>query len=167
MFIIYAILWLLLAAVLSTFITYAAQFLGLVKDKTDLIGNPVVMGISVVISAVILVVVASTRITDPFRDKLSWIKRKRKFINVKHNIYLEESKKQRTTYIGYDRMNRVPVSIDDEIRTRHIHVLGSTGSGKSVLLFNIFKQDVETGGAVILIDAKGDMENQEIGRAHV
>lgn len=38
---------------------------------------------------------------------------------------------------------------------RHLHVVGPTGVGKTTMLANLIKQDIEAGYGVVLIDAKG------------
>lgn len=96
---------------------------------------------------------------DPFKEKLKQEKKKRKFIKVNNKKNLELAKQKGLTYIGYDRLKKEALYLTDEERVRHIHVIGSTGAGKSVFLFNLFRQDVELGGSVIFIDAKGDLEN--------
>ncbi len=49
------------------------------------------------------------------------------------------------------------IYLPDHIRTRHIHVLGATGSGKTEsVILNFLKQDVQRGLGSIILDAKGD-----------
>ena len=50
-----------------------------------------------------------------------------------------------------------------EERLRHIHIIGSTGSGKSNLLTNLIKQDIEKGNGVCVIDPHGDLMDSIIG----
>jgi len=49
----------------------------------------------------------------------------------------------------------VPILKDD--RRRHFYIVGQTGTGKSVLLQEMIKQDMEAGEGVTLIDPHGDM----------
>ncbi len=49
------------------------------------------------------------------------------------------------------------VSLSDEQRTRHIHLIGSSGSGKSNLMLNLIKQDAENGQGLCVIDPHGDL----------
>lgn len=49
------------------------------------------------------------------------------------------------------------VTLPNEQRTRHIHIIGSTGSGKSNLLLNLIKQDLEAGEGLCVIDPHGDL----------
>ncbi|MGZ3749006.1 MAG: type IV secretory system conjugative DNA transfer family protein, partial [Pseudobdellovibrionaceae bacterium] len=47
--------------------------------------------------------------------------------------------------------------LPDHIRTRHVHILGATGSGKTEsVILNFLKQDVSRGLGSIILDAKGD-----------
>jgi hypothetical protein len=55
-----------------------------------------------------------------------------------------------------------PVILPHEVRTRHCYVLGKTRTGKSTLLFNSIRQDIELGtfglkSAVCVIDPHGDL----------
>lgn len=51
----------------------------------------------------------------------------------------------------------VPVSLSTEQRLRHIHVVGSTGTGKSTLLLNMILQDMEQGSGCAVFDPHGDL----------
>lgn len=49
------------------------------------------------------------------------------------------------------------IYLPDKIRTRHIHILGATGSGKTEsVILNFLRQDVQRGLGSIIMDAKGD-----------
>ncbi len=54
------------------------------------------------------------------------------------------------------------VSLSNEQRTRHIHIIGSTGSGKSNLLLNLVKQDLDAGEGLCVIDPHGDLVDSVI-----
>ncbi|MBI4262588.1 type IV secretion system DNA-binding domain-containing protein [Candidatus Uhrbacteria bacterium] len=56
------------------------------------------------------------------------------------------------TYRGDD----VLVRIKREDRRRHVYIIGKSGSGKSVLLANMVKQDIANGDGVCVIDPHGD-----------
>jgi len=45
-------------------------------------------------------------------------------------------------------------------RSRHAYIVGATGTGKSTLLFNMIRQDIENGEGVALIDPHGDLYQQ-------
>lgn len=56
-------------------------------------------------------------------------------------------------------------TLSDEQRTRHTHVIGSTGSGKSTFLLQCIVQDIEAGkGGVCVIDPHGDLIDDVCGR---
>ncbi len=55
------------------------------------------------------------------------------------------------------------VSVSDEQRVRHTHVIGSSGSGKSTLLINLIKQDIQGGGGVGVFDPHGDLIDEVMG----
>lgn len=48
------------------------------------------------------------------------------------------------------------VSLNDQQRLRHCHVIGTTGTGKSTLLANLFLEDVRKGNGCALFDPHGD-----------
>jgi len=47
---------------------------------------------------------------------------------------------------------------------QHVHVLGPTGTGKSTLLARLITQDIEQGRGVVVIDPKGDLVTDVLGR---
>lgn len=49
------------------------------------------------------------------------------------------------------------IFLPDQIRTRHVHILGATGSGKTEsVILNFLRQDISRGLGTIILDAKGD-----------
>lgn len=42
-------------------------------------------------------------------------------------------------------------------RSRHCYILGATGTGKSTLLYQMIRQDIENGAGICLIDPHGDL----------
>jgi len=54
------------------------------------------------------------------------------------------------------------LSIEDA--RHHLHVLGPTGTGKSTLLANLAMADIAAGRSVVLIDPKGDVVTDILGR---
>ncbi len=50
-----------------------------------------------------------------------------------------------------------PVSLPEEVRDRHVYVVGKSGTGKSTLIENIARRDIEAGHGVAVIDPHGDL----------
>lgn len=57
----------------------------------------------------------------------------------------------------------VPVYLTPDQRVRHTHIIGIPGTGKSSLLFNLIRQDIERGDGVGLLDPHGDLVDQLLG----
>ncbi len=57
----------------------------------------------------------------------------------------------------------VPVRLTVEQRVRHMHVIGASGTGKSTLLFNLIRQDIENGEGVAVLDPHGDLVDRILG----
>jgi hypothetical protein len=57
----------------------------------------------------------------------------------------------------------VEVSLSAEQRTRHTHIIGASGTGKSTLLFNLIRQDIENGEGVAVLDPHGDLVDKILG----
>jgi hypothetical protein len=57
----------------------------------------------------------------------------------------------------------VPVRLSAEQRTRHTHIIGASGTGKSTLLFNLIRQDIENGEGVAVLDPHGDLIDRILG----
>ncbi len=57
----------------------------------------------------------------------------------------------------------VEVRLSAEQRTRHTHIIGTSGTGKSTLLFNLIRQDIENGEGVAVLDPHGDLINRILG----
>jgi len=58
---------------------------------------------------------------------------------------------------------QTPVVLTDENRVRHIHVIGASGTGKSTLLFNLIRQDLERGYGFSVLDPHGDLIDKVLG----
>jgi len=54
------------------------------------------------------------------------------------------------------------LSIEDA--RQHLHVIGPTGTGKSTLLANLIVQDIAAGRGIVVIDPKGDLVEDVLGR---
>ena len=57
----------------------------------------------------------------------------------------------------------VPVFLTADQRVRHTHIIGSSGTGKSSLMFNLIAQDIQNGDGVAVLDPHGDLINQILG----
>jgi len=59
--------------------------------------------------------------------------------------------------MGTDEDLRATIFLPDFIRSRHVHLVGATGSGKTEsVILNFLNQDVRRGLGSIILDAKGD-----------
>ncbi|MHB8519861.1 MAG: type IV secretory system conjugative DNA transfer family protein [Limisphaerales bacterium] len=57
----------------------------------------------------------------------------------------------------------VPVMLAPEQRVRHCHLIGASGTGKSTLLYNLIRQDIENGEGVAVLDPHGDLVDRVLG----
>ena len=57
----------------------------------------------------------------------------------------------------------VTVHLTPEQRVRHCHIIGASGTGKSTLLFNLIKQDIEAGQGIAVLDPHGDLIDRVLG----
>ena len=55
------------------------------------------------------------------------------------------------------------VTLPPEIRLRHTHVVGATGTGKTHLLLQMIRQDVEQGEGLAVFDPHGDLIDRVLG----
>ena len=55
------------------------------------------------------------------------------------------------------------VRLTPEQRVRHTHIIGASGTGKSTLLFNLIRQDIESGQGVAVLDPHGDLIEKILG----
>ncbi|HMJ90345.1 MAG TPA: type IV secretion system DNA-binding domain-containing protein [Candidatus Acidoferrum sp.] len=55
------------------------------------------------------------------------------------------------------------VRLSAEQRTRHVHIVGASGTGKSTLLFNLIQQDISRGQGVAVLDPHGDLVERVLG----
>ena len=54
----------------------------------------------------------------------------------------------------------VPVFLNADQRVRHTHIIGQNGTGKSSLLLNMIRQDIEKRDGVAVLDPHGDLIDQ-------
>jgi Type IV secretion-system coupling protein DNA-binding domain len=55
------------------------------------------------------------------------------------------------------------VRLTPEQRVKHCHIIGASGTGKSTLLFNLIRQDIENGEGVAVLDPHGDLIDRILG----
>ncbi len=73
--------------------------------------------------------------------------------------------------IGIEQKSGTPYVLFPHDRARHIHVVGQTGTGKSVLFENLLAEDLAAGHGVGLFDPHGDLARRTVSlvplrRAH-
>lgn len=56
------------------------------------------------------------------------------------------------------------VSLAERERTKHVYVIGASGTGKSTLLLSMIVQDLEAGRGVALLDPHGDLVDDVLAR---
>ena len=59
--------------------------------------------------------------------------------------------------------NIVTVALVPDQRVRHMHLVGASGTGKSTLLLNLIKQDLENGDGLAVLDPHGDLIERVLG----
>ncbi|MBX9766219.1 MAG: ATP-binding protein, partial [Bdellovibrionales bacterium] len=60
-----------------------------------------------------------------------------------------------SVFLGREKDLELPVYLPDSMRSRHVHILGATGSGKTEsVILNFLKQDISRGYGSIVLDAK-------------
>jgi len=59
-------------------------------------------------------------------------------------------------FVGFNKEEK-PLRLDEDIRSRHMHVIGSTGTGKSKFLEWMIRGDIKNGNGLCLIDPHGDL----------
>lgn len=63
-----------------------------------------------------------------------------------------------SVFMGVDQDMKISVFLPDSVRSKHVHIIGATGSGKTEsVILNFLRQDVERGFGSIILDAKGDI----------
>jgi hypothetical protein len=55
------------------------------------------------------------------------------------------------------------VFLSPELRARHVHLIGASGTGKSTLLFNLIQQDIQNGEGLAVLDPHGDLIDRILG----
>jgi len=65
----------------------------------------------------------------------------------------------KNVYRGEERVIR----IQDDDRRRHLYTIGQTGTGKSVFMENMIRQDIQNGNGVAVLDPHGDLVEKLLG----
>lgn len=76
------------------------------------------------------------------------------FWGKEHRRCLKQAGDDGTTFLGWSN-DRQPIYWTDEQRYAQTSLPGSTGAGKTTLIYNVLEQDIKRGRAVIFIDGKG------------
>ena len=78
------------------------------------------------------------------------------------NSYIPHTLSSDGIRLGYvnNRRYTKDVCFSAEDRARHCYILGSTGTGKSTLIYNMAMQDINAGVGLCLIDPHGDLYHQ-------
>ncbi len=58
----------------------------------------------------------------------------------------------------------IPVRLPEELRLRHLQIVGGSGTGKSTLLLDLISQDIAAGRGVAVLDPHGDLVDELLGR---
>jgi conjugal transfer pilus assembly protein TraD len=89
-------------------------------------------------------------------------------VRVNHAKFVKKALKKGMTYLGYEVTLRKPSFLSPQERNGHVHVVGTTGSGKTrYVLFPMIRQDIEAGRGVVFIDGKASDENARVIRKMV
>jgi hypothetical protein len=62
------------------------------------------------------------------------------------------------------RGEALPIRLSDAVRSRHVHVIGATGTGKSTLLLSMMLDDAAAGRGFALFDPHGDLADGFLAR---
>lgn len=57
----------------------------------------------------------------------------------------------------------IEVGLTPDQRMRHMHVIGSSGTGKSNFIFNLIREDIENGEGLAVFDPHGDLIDRVLG----
>ena len=58
---------------------------------------------------------------------------------------------------------KAEVFLSPEHRVRHMHVIGASGTGKTTMLLNLIRQDIENGEGLAVLDPHGDLVDAVLG----
>lgn len=69
----------------------------------------------------------------------------------------QASSQAEASYVESVIPRMVPIHLSDDLMTRHIALIGSTGVGKTEAVLNLIYQSVARGGGAMVLNAKGDI----------
>jgi hypothetical protein len=74
-------------------------------------------------------------------------------------------RQQKGLLLGYNEHagEALSVRLVPEQRVRHCHIIGASGTGKSTLLFDLIRQDIDNGEGVAVLDPHGDLIDRILG----
>lgn len=117
------------------------------------------LSLTAVLLWVVCLMAAASLVVVIYQKNFSKQARERK----KAQAFIEEIPKsllipsQDSVRMGVESDLQIPIYLPDSIRSRHVHIMGATGSGKTEsVILNFLKQDVARGLGAIILDAKGD-----------
>jgi DNA helicase HerA-like ATPase len=65
----------------------------------------------------------------------------------------------KNTHLGVEQS----VTLEPDQRMRHVHIIGASGTGKTTLLYQCIRQDIENGKGVAVLDPAGDLVDRILG----
>lgn len=89
--------------------------------------------------------------TDPDMDRI------RREVSSWTKSALKVSRQEKRVLLGTNTLNDKPIWVSDDQRAIHMHVLGRSGQGKTYLLENMIRSDIDNRRGVCVIDPHGDL----------
>lgn len=94
----------------------------------------------------------------------------RSVVSPKLRVYTGKTKKAPADVTGHPLElgvnshlgQEVKVTLSEQHRLRHMHIIGATGTGKSSLLVKLITQDIEQGRGITVLDPHGDLIDEVI-----
>ena len=72
-----------------------------------------------------------------------------------------------SNYLGWEVDLDIPIYLPESVRSRHVHIIGATGSGKTEsVILNLIDQDAHNDSPIVIVDAKGDQSFVNFLRKH-
>lgn len=84
------------------------------------------------------------------------LKKRQELFHKNHSIFLGYGRDVNESYKPDGNRDEIEIWVPEGMRKQHTLIIGTTGSGKTVLLSNLAKQDILGGRRVCYIDPKGD-----------